>query len=662
MIRVAVCALALGGLAAGCATSGKAVIEQYQGVTPTRFEGAVAVVLEDRAVGTVDDQGESLVVEGFKRVKIMDRKALDCGPEAPNCRAQRYVCYDETWDEVELLEARTITPEGEIIPVPRDEMVDRTFTTWAIPDQGMRCVVWMMKGATPGSIFEEKWRIRSKKFLSVGGLMLQDLDPVLEVSYTVDTPADFAYKWKVQNADIQPTEEKIGNRLRRTWTAREMAPIVPEPGMVAPDDVVAKLTLANEKVSAFGEYPACRAIKTWEDMGNCWQAMIAKQQELTEPIKEIVKKIEGAAKTETEKLKAVWDYMNTSIRYVGLERGLQGFIPLSAHVVCDKKYGDCKAVAGLITVLCRALGLKADPILIGIRPVLGAVDLDLPGPFHFNHSIARVEADGKVYWMDATYRTLDFATTPAADQGVDVIVSRPGAPFVDKIPVQGPETNVHEMKVSFAPAADGTVTLELDMRATGNFAGSFRAGAMEMTADKARQWLEGMLAETYPGATLVEQAISGREDNNLPMGVRLKASIPKAIQSSGTGLTFEVRKPFGISTFDYFNLPKRRFALDLGYLREYSTRFEVQLPAGMQPAGLPRNVMHEDDFLKLERLSQVENDRLVTEYKLVVKALIIPADRYPAAREAFLKAQDASKFVVLFEPVKQKGAKVGAVR
>jgi transglutaminase-like putative cysteine protease len=660
MIRVAVGALALGGLLAGCATSGKAVIEQYQSVTPTRFEGAVAVVLEDRAVGTVDDQGESLVVEGFKRIKILDRKALDCGQDARNCRTTLYECYDETWETIEEVEARTITPEGVVIPVPADEMTDQTMTTWDIPDQSQRCKVWMMKGATPGSIFEEKYRIRSKKFIGVGGLNFQERDPVLEVTYTLDTPTDFAYTWKVQNADIQPTEEKVGNRLRRTWTAREMAPIIPEPGMIPTDDVVARLVVANQKISAFGDYPTCKAVKSWEDFGNCWQEMIAKQQELTEPVKEIVKRIGASAGTETEKLKAVWDYMNTNIRYVGLERGLQGYIPLSAHVVCDKKYGDCKAVAGLITVLCRALGLKADPILIGMRPILGALDLDLPGPFHFNHSIARVEADGKVYWMDATTRTFDYSTTPYFDQGVDVVVARPGAPFMDKIPVQPPESNVRETKVSFAPAAEGAMTLELDMKNTGNFAGQLRAGAMEMTADKAKQWLEGMLSETYPGASLLEQTISGKEDNNLPVGVRLKASLPKAIQATGTGLTFEVRDPFGVSAFDFFNLPKRRYALDLNFLREYSTRFEVQIPAGMQPAGLPKNVMLDDEFLKLERLSQIENDRLVTEYRLVLKMLIIPADRYPAAREAFLRAQDASKFVVLFEPVKQKGAKVGA--
>jgi hypothetical protein len=653
---------ALSAAVGGCAVSGKAVIEQYQNVTPTRFEGAVAVVLEDRSTGVVDERGEGVVVDGFKRVKLLDRKGLDCGPDAKNCRVMRWVCYNETWDKVELLEARTITPEGEVIPVPRDEMTDRTFTTWAIPDQDQRCFVWMMKGASPGAIFEEKWRIRSSKILGVGGMWFQDQDPILEASITVDAPVDYAYRWKVYNADIQPTEERVGNRIRRTWTAREMAPIVYEEGMIAPDDVVAKLVLANENIAAFGDYPTCRKIRTWEDMGNCWQEMIAKQQEITEPLKEIVKKIEATARTETEKLKAVWDYMNTHIRYVGLERGLEGFIPLSAHTVCDKKYGDCKAVAGMISVLCRALGLKSDPILLGVRPAVGMLELDLPGPFYFNHSIARVEADGQVYWMDATYRTFDFATTPAANQGVKVIVSRPGAPFVDEIPVQPAETNRRELKAVFAPSPEGHVGLEVEMTGTGNVAGRYRAYAYDLTDDRWKKAMERFLADSYPRARLEAESKSGKEDNNLPFGIQLKAVVENAMQSTGAGLSFEVRDPFGISLAQDFSLPRRRYALDLGYLTDFVSRYEVQVPAGLQPAGLPRNVSHEDEFLRFERLSQIENDRLVAEYRLTMKMLIIPAEKYPVAREAYLKALDASKFAVVLEPVKQKGARVGAAR
>jgi cytochrome c551/c552 len=648
--------LAVAGLAAGCAASGKAIVDQYKSVTPDRFEGAVAVVLEDRQTGKVSDDGVELVAEGFKRIKLMNRKALDCGKDNPNCRLERAVCYNETWDKVEFINVRTITPEGDVIELTIDDMSDRTFTTWAVPDQDQRCYVYQVKGGAPGSIIEEHFRIHSTKILGAGGFWFQDQDPVLEANYTLDTPIDYKYSWKVKNIDIKPTEKKVGNRIMRTWTAKQVSPIIIEEGMIAPDDVVAQLKIANQNVAAFGDYEKCRSIKNWEDMGGCWHQMIAKVQEVTPAIKDVAKKIAAENKTETERVKAVWKYMNENVRYVGLERGLAGFIPLSAHVVCSKKYGDCKAVAGLISVLCREMGIKADPILIGTRPQLGALDQDLPGPFHFNHSIARVEADGKVYWMDATGRYDSFDNTQDRNQGVHVVVASPEKSFIDFIPVQPPDASVSTVTTVFKPQKDGAMEFDFKFSSTGSIASYYRGASYAYTAEKWNKWIESKLAVNYPQISITEQSFTGKEDNEQTFDITVKAKIPRALQPTGRGISFEVKEPFKKTVYELFELPKRRYPVDLGSLGTNKHRYEVLIPEGTKPTGLPKNVMFEDEFLKVERLAQIEDNKVVALHSLAIKKLIIPVDEYQKARKSFLKALDASTFVVIFEP--EKGKKV----
>ncbi|MBN2493328.1 MAG: DUF3857 domain-containing protein [Deltaproteobacteria bacterium] len=652
------------GLCASCAHTDKALVERYADITPTRFEGAVAVVLEEQATSRVDDSGDSLVFEGFRRVKLMNRKAMDCGEEAPNCRIQRWVCYNETWDEVERIEARLITPEGAVIEVDPDDMSDQTFTNWAVPDQDFRCYVWMVKGASPGAIIEERWRIRTSELLGVGDAYFQDRDPVLEARYTVDAPADYEYKWKVYNLDqsskSELKEERKGDRLVRTWTARQVPALHIEEGMVAPDDVRGKLIFSTPRVTAFikgakdDETRKRCHIHSWEDLGACWQGLIIEKQKATQAVKEVAAKIAKEAKTETDKVKAVWKFMNDNVRYVGLERGLAGFVPLSAHVVCTKKYGDCKAVAGLISVLCRELGLKADPILIGTRPQLGKLDLDMPG-LHFNHSIARVEADGKVYWLDATHRDIAYDTTPARDQGVHVVVSRPGKPFVDFIPVQGPETNRFDLQAVFTPAGDGAVEMDARITTTGNVAEYYRSYANEYNSEKWRKWMETELSEDYPQATLETEKSSGKEDNNAPFEIELKARIARAMQPAGKGVSFEVKTLFPDEDLsDYLKLPKRKHPVDFYYLQHRKARYEVAIPAGMRPAGLPRNLSFEDDYVKVERLAQIENDRVVAVYDWTFKQLIIPPEKYTEARSSMHKAMEAGNFVLIFEPRKEE--------
>jgi transglutaminase-like putative cysteine protease len=648
----------LAGLFAGCAATGKAVIEQYKDVTPTRFEGAVAVVLEERETGKVDDTGESIVTEGFKRLKILDRKAMDCGVGDPNCRLERSVCYDETWSKVEMIEARTILPDGEIIEVEKDDMSDRTYTSWAVPDQDMRCWVWRMKGAVPGAIFEERYRIRSSKIFSAGGFWFGDRDPVLEATFTLDAPADYKYRWKTYNIDVKPTEKKAENRLIRTWSARDVSPVVVEYGMVAPDDVVAKLVIANNKISAWAEVSdKCNDVKTWEELGNCWHDMIKKKQKVTDEVKKVAEEIAKTSKSETDKVKAVWKWLNDNVRYVGLERGLAGWVPLSVHVVCTKKYGDCKAVAGLISVLCRELGLTADPILIGTRPQLGVLDTELPGPFYFNHSIARVEADGKVYWLDATNRDIDYKTTPYHDQGVHVVVARPdGKSFLDFIPLQPPEMSSEDIRMVFTPGENGTMTAMFDYTTTGNSAAYYRGASHQLVGEKWERWIESGTVKSYPQASVVEQSFSGKKDNNAPFNIKIKAKIEKALQPAGKGVSFEVKQFLRGSMIDYIQLPKRRYAVDLGHKAYFRARYEVVIPEGMEPAGLPKNVAFEDDYQKVERLTQIENDRVVTQITEWLKAVQVPPEKYPEFRKSFQKLWDAETYVLLFEPKKKKGS------
>jgi hypothetical protein len=409
-----------------------------------------------------------------------------------------------------------------------------------------------------------------------------------------------------------------------------------EYGMIAPDDVIPKLVVANERISAFVEVSEkCASIKSWEDLGHCKADLYKEKQKVTPEVKAVVEKIAKTAKTETEKVKAVWKWMNDNVRYVGLESGLGGWVPLSAHVVCTKKYGDCKAVGGLIK--------------------LGKLDLEFPWVFLFNHVIARVEADGKVYWLDATYRNTDYKTTPYNDQGVHVIIVRPGAPFVDYIPIQPPESNTVDVHMVFKPDGNGDMTADFTESTTGNAAGYFRRASHELLGEKWNRAIENWAARSYAQLTVLEQSFEGKEDNNEPFVIKIKARIKKALQPAGRGVSFEV-KPFLIGSIDYFKLPKRRYPMEMLYKSAGKYRFEVEIPEGMEPAGLPKNLTVNNEYVEYERLSQIEGNRVVTEYREKIKVIRIPPDKYPEARKVWQKFWDDSFYILMFEPVKKKSS------
>jgi len=63
----------------------------------------------------------------------------------------------------------------------------------------------------PGAILEERYTIRTSKIFSPGGLWFGDRDPVLEASFSLDTPADYQYRWKTYNIDL-PSKQANSSR------------------------------------------------------------------------------------------------------------------------------------------------------------------------------------------------------------------------------------------------------------------------------------------------------------------------------------------------------------------------------------------------------------------------------------------------------------------
>jgi hypothetical protein len=649
--------LSIAALAAGCAASGKAVIEQYKDVTPTRFEGAVAVVLTEEKKVEVSEDGKEVIAERFVRIKLLDRKAMDCGTGAPNCRLERGFFYEPGFEEIEIAKARTITPEGEIIEIDMDDMRDMTTTSWLLPEESGRALVYRVKGAVPGSIIEERFRSRSVKNQGIRGFYFQRRDPVLQATYTVNTPVDYKYTWKTYNIDIKPEEQKADNRIIRTWKAKDVPPLILEDEMVAPDDVIAKLMIGCEKNYGYTDVSPNIDVGTWEKRGEFMVDLYKVRSVVTDEVKEIAKHIVEKAETETDKVRELWAWMNKNVRYVARKSDEhdRGILPLSIHTVCTKKYGDCKAVGNFIAVVGREMGLLADPVSIGTRGARGKVELEVPC-HQSNHLIARVEADGKVYFLDATNRVISYDTIPSGDQGVHVTVARPGAPFLDLVPIQPPEQSQSVMKVVFVPEEDGTMLVKGERSLTGNLASGFRGRSYAYTSEGWHKWIEKYLALSYPQAAEVEQSFEGKENNNAPFVLKFEAKIPRALQPAGRGVSFEVKDLFHSVIFSFFEIPKRRYPMDLGYLWMRKHRYEVQFPEGTEPVGLPKNVMLDDDFLKVERLSQIENNRVVTELTVSVKKLQIPPEKYLDARQSFQKALDASSYVLIFEPAKKKNS------
>jgi hypothetical protein len=103
--------------------------------------------------------------------------------------------------------------------------------------------------------------------------------------------------------------------------------------------------------------------------------------------------------TEEDKAKAIYTFVSTKIRYIGVAFGVGRYQPHNAAEVLSNGYGDCKDKHTLLAAMLSAVGLHAYPVLIGAGIRFNDA---VPSPAAFNHLITRLPLDGNEILLDST--------------------------------------------------------------------------------------------------------------------------------------------------------------------------------------------------------------------------------------------------------------------
>lgn len=140
-------------------------------------------------------------------------------------------------------------------------------------------------------------------------------------------------------------------------------------------------------------------------------------------LKPIVDSLVADAKTDLEKVKIIYDWVQNNIKYIAFEAGYGGFVPREAIDIADKRYGDCKDMSSVITEMLKLAKVKADLTWIGTRDIPYTYE-EVFTPNVDNHMIASyTDKDGEIYFLDATSSYTPFGTVSEFIQGKQAMIS-----------------------------------------------------------------------------------------------------------------------------------------------------------------------------------------------------------------------------------------------
>lgn len=249
--------------------------------------------------------------------------------------------------------------------------------------------------------------------------------PIVKSEFSVTVPKDVKLKWQLrgQNTDkVKHTVEEGKGKITYTWVAENLSKFnIYDDAPNASYYVPHLLLYIDSYMPGKNESPK-KMFGTVDDLNKFYYTFIKDvNNKPDEHLKKLVAEITKGAAGDEEKAKKIYQWVQGNIKYVAFEDGMGGFIPREAHVVCQRKYGDCKDMAGLLVTMCKEAGLKAYYTWIGTRdkPYKYA---ETPLPVADNHMICALELGGQFVFMDGTDAIIPFGVPPYNLQGKDALV------------------------------------------------------------------------------------------------------------------------------------------------------------------------------------------------------------------------------------------------
>ena len=357
----------------------------------------------ERAVVTETIQADGTVVEIDELTTLVKSQLV------VDVESQADLPYNSTLSKLEVLEAYTITPKGEKIPVApnaiRTVEDDNSAGAAMFSDQKHKIIIFPK--VTPGSKTYYKTKLTTFKPLMPGyfytRLTFSPNAEVLSYEYSLNYPEDLKLYSDIK--DVKQTRDEVIDGMRHvSYTYQNLKMKKKEQLQVASSD--------------FSPHIYISTFASQEEFARAYEARIADKSLVTPDIqrmadeitKDVDKKV-AADKTlnlKKEQARALYNWVSRNIRYVAIYLGDGGIVPHDATSILKNRYGDCKDHNALLIALLSAKGIQASSALINSGNAYTLPKYPVIGPF--NHVITYIPAWD--LYLDSTAEMAPFGTLP----------------------------------------------------------------------------------------------------------------------------------------------------------------------------------------------------------------------------------------------------------
>lgn len=612
--------------------------------SPSQTPAAPHASVTAQPTAARDYAGESLVIDQLDRV--YDYAADGTGSTLRTVRARIQsdaglralgvlnVGYASSAEHVEFVYARVRHSDGTVQETPASDAIDMpTPVTREAPFYSdLKDMQLPIRSMRVGDTLEWQARIIRTKPEAPGhfwGAENFSTDGVvLEESIELRVPqGKYVKTWSPTAA---PVESNANGKHIYRWTSSQLKPTT---GKEADDEKEKKkthvLTADEEKDAEQGKLPtiAWTTFPSWDAVGAWYRDLVDDRTTPDAEIKAKVAEITAGKATDEERVRAVYAYVSTQIRYIGVAFGIGRYQPHRADDVLGNQYGDCKDKHTLLASMLRALGLSPDAVLIGAGVRFNP---DVPSPGWFNHLITQVTVGGQPIWLDSTaevapYRMLSYVIRDRQA----LVIPQTGAARIETTPAGLPFDTFQKMEAVGSIDKDGVSNSRLTLIERGDTELQLRM-AFRQTAPAQYDELAQQISQNMGyGGTVSHTEISRPDDTTEPF----RMSYDYRREKAGDWPNLRI-----VPQLPPVSLPRPGDkdpaiqSIGLGVPRVESATSELKLPDGWTTE-LPEAVHVKSEYATYDETYRFDKGTLYAERKITVLKQKVPVAEWKAYKK-----------------------------
>lgn len=388
---------------------------------------------------------------------------------------------------------------------------------------------------------------------------------------------------------------------------------------------------------------------TWKEFGKwMFDNLIESRMELPESTKVKIKNLVKDIEDPIQKAKIVYEFVQNKTRYISIQVGIGGWMPMLASDVDRLGYGDCKALTNYTKSLMDEVGVESYYTAVyaysgGLKRSMENTVVSVQG----NHAFLYIPSTEKDFWLECTSQTVPFGYQGTFTDDRDVLVITPEGGIIKHTGVHDDKDNFQRSTANYKMNSDGS--LEADIKISSGGIQYRNHYGLEKKPERDIQ--EHYKSDYWP--YINNLAINNFTFNNNKDKIVFKENLnidAKDYASfSGDRMLFMIN-PFNRVTSVPKRYRNRKLPLEISRGFIDTDEFEITLPADYAIEAIPENINIKNKFgvyeISIEKLSPT---KLKYTRSLYIKKGSYPASDYNEYRN-YLKQiakHDKTKTVLI---------------